>query len=65
MEIDSIVNSLKTMSQVSNYKIYVSGSLPMNVGFRLKAKARSSPKCWCKLNSANLSFHKLKHTGFF
>lgn len=25
----------------------------------------SSPKCWCKLNSANLSFHKLKHTGFF
>ena len=39
MEIDSIVNSLKTMSQVSNYKIYVSGSLPMNVGFRLKAKA--------------------------
>ena len=26
---------------------------------------RSSPKCWCKLNSANLSFHKLKHTGFF
>ena len=22
MEIDSIVNSLKTMSQVSNYKIY-------------------------------------------
>ncbi|MCS8610540.1 transposase, partial [Limosilactobacillus fermentum] len=22
-------------------------------------------KCWCKLNSANLSFHKLKHTGFF
>ena len=39
MEIDSIVNSLKTMSQVSNYKIYVSGSLPMNAGFRLKAKA--------------------------
>ena len=28
-------------------------------------KFRSSPKCWCKLNSANLSFHKLKHTGFF
>jgi len=28
-------------------------------------KIRSSPKCWCKLNSANLSFHKLKHTGFF
>ncbi|WP_082229460.1 transposase [Limosilactobacillus fermentum] len=28
-------------------------------------KERSSPKCWCKLNSANLSFHKLKHTGFF
>ena len=27
--------------------------------------AGSSPKCWCKLNSANLSFHKLKHTGFF
>ncbi len=27
--------------------------------------SRSSPKCWCKLNSANLSFHKLKHTGFF
>ena len=27
------------MSQDSNYKIYVSGSLPMNVGFRLKAKA--------------------------
>ena len=26
---------------------------------------RSSPKCWCKLNSVNLSFHKLKHTGFF
>ena len=26
---------------------------------------RSSPKCWCKFNSANLSFHKLKHTGFF
>ena len=25
----------------------------------------SSLKCWCKLNSANLSFHKLKHTGFF
>ena len=25
----------------------------------------SSPKCWCKLNFANLSFHKLKHTGFF
>ncbi|MYU75833.1 transposase, partial [Lactobacillus salivarius] len=25
----------------------------------------SSPKCWCKLNSANLSFHKLKLTGFF
>ena len=29
------------------------------------SKLRSSPKCWCKLNSANLSFHKLKHTGFF
>lgn len=29
------------------------------------ADKRSSPKCWCKLNSANLSFHKLKHTGFF
>ncbi|WP_412990289.1 threonine/serine exporter family protein [Pediococcus siamensis] len=28
-------------------------------------KSGSSPKCWCKLNSANLSFHKLKHTGFF
>ncbi|APU46763.1 hypothetical protein BUW47_10305 [Limosilactobacillus fermentum] len=28
-------------------------------------KLRSSPKCWCKLNSASLSFHKLKHTGFF
>ena len=28
-------------------------------------RIRSSPKCWCKLNSANLSFHKLKHTGFF
>lgn len=28
-------------------------------------RTRSSPKCWCKLNSANLSFHKLKHTGFF
>ena len=28
-------------------------------------EAGSSPKCWCKLNSANLSFHKLKHTGFF
>ncbi|WCL67333.1 transposase [Limosilactobacillus fermentum] len=28
-------------------------------------KLWSSPKCWCKLNSANLSFHKLKHTGFF
>ena len=28
-------------------------------------RGRSSPKCWCKLNSANLSFHKLKHTGFF
>ena len=30
-----------------------------------KRDFRSSPKCWCKLNSANLSFHKLKHTGFF
>ena len=30
-----------------------------------KDNFRSSPKCWCKLNSANLSFHKLKHTGFF
>ena len=30
-----------------------------------KAIQGSSPKCWCKLNSANLSFHKLKHTGFF
>ncbi|WP_262335619.1 hypothetical protein [Limosilactobacillus fermentum] len=30
-----------------------------------RVKNRSSPKCWCKLNSANLSFHKLKHTGFF
>lgn len=39
MEIDSIVNSLKIMTQDSNYKIYVSGSLPMNVGFQLKAKA--------------------------
>ena len=39
MEIDSIVNSLKIMSRDSNYKIYVSGSLPMNVGFQLKAKA--------------------------
>ncbi|MGU9984208.1 hypothetical protein ACQ5R2_08465, partial [Limosilactobacillus fermentum] len=29
------------------------------------AQPESSPKCWCKLNSANLSFHKLKHTGFF
>ncbi|KAA8803117.1 transposase, partial [Lactobacillus crispatus] len=25
----------------------------------------SSPKCWCKLNSANLLFHKFKLTGFF
>ena len=31
----------------------------------LADRNRSSPKCWCKLNSANLSFHKLKHTGFF
>lgn len=31
----------------------------------LEEQKRSSPKCWCKLNSANLSFHKLKHTGFF
>ena len=31
----------------------------------LSKPKRSSPKCWCKLNSANLSFHKLKHTGFF
>ncbi|MCT3458753.1 hypothetical protein EFR25_03490, partial [Limosilactobacillus fermentum] len=23
------------------------------------SKIGSSPKCWCKLNSANLSFHKL------
>ena len=30
-----------------------------------ETEVRSSPKCWCKLNSANLSFHKLKHTGFF
>ena len=29
------------------------------------SRKRLSPKCWCKLNSANLSFHKLKHTGFF
>ncbi|WP_262335628.1 hypothetical protein [Limosilactobacillus fermentum] len=33
--------------------------------FTVDDLARSSPKCWCKLNSANLSFHKLKHTGFF
>ncbi|QDR73642.1 SMI1/KNR4 family protein (plasmid) [Limosilactobacillus reuteri] len=39
MGIDSIINSLKIMSQDSNYKIYVSGSLPINVGFRLKSKA--------------------------
>ncbi len=32
---------------------------------KYRNKAWSSPKCWCKLNSANLSFHKLKHTGFF
>ena len=31
----------------------------------LNTELGSSPKCWCKLNSANLSFHKLKHTGFF
>ena len=37
MEIDSIVNSLKIMTQDSNYKIYVSGSLPMNVGFSIKS----------------------------
>ncbi len=33
--------------------------------FKIKINFGSSPKCWCKLNSANLSFHKLKHTGFF
>ncbi|TFZ19321.1 transposase, partial [Limosilactobacillus fermentum] len=27
---------------------------------RRESKSGSSPKCWCKLNSANLSFHKLK-----
>ena len=34
-------------------------------GLRARGIKGSSPKCWCKLNSANLSFHKLKHTGFF
>ena len=33
--------------------------------FQAQTESGSSPKCWCKLNSANLSFHKLKHTGFF
>ncbi len=36
-----------------------------NMGQAYDDVDRSSPKCWCKLNSANLSFHKLKHTGFF
>ena len=35
------------------------------LSFHPNLKYRSSPKYWCKLNSANLSFHKLKHTGFF
>lgn len=35
------------------------------VNHQVQPADRSSPKCWCKLNSANLSFHKLKHTGFF
>lgn len=40
-----------------NYEVTKTGHLVGILG--------SSPKCWCKLNSANLSFHKLKHTGFF
>ena len=39
MEIDSIVNSLKIMSRDSNYKIYVSGSLPMTGGVQVIAQA--------------------------
>nr|WP_253196418.1 helix-turn-helix domain-containing protein [Limosilactobacillus fermentum] len=44
-------------------KATVSREIKRNGG--RKAYSGSSPKCWCKLNSANLSFHKLKHTGFF
>ncbi|MEK0407212.1 hypothetical protein WNX12_10750, partial [Limosilactobacillus fermentum] len=45
----------------------VDGHLHLAIKYFTDAIAlwRSSPKCWCKLNSANLSFHKLKHTGFF
>ena len=41
-----------------NHKFYTASSVKVDI-------FGSSPKCWCKLNSANLSFHKLKHTGFF
>ncbi len=43
----------------------VSRSVFLKNFYTTVAKMGSSPKCWCKLNSANLSFHKLKHTGFF
>ena len=46
-----------------HFKMYKSGKQWCVAA--LATFARSSPKCWCKLNSANLSFHKLKHTGFF
>ncbi|WP_260238370.1 hypothetical protein [Limosilactobacillus fermentum] len=45
--------------QLADYGTYLGN------GAYLGPDYRSSPKCWCKLNFANLSFHKLKHTGFF
>lgn len=44
---------------------YLDNKDHMTMNVISKNLGRSSPKCWCKLNSANLSFHKLKHTGFF
>ncbi|WP_238120053.1 hypothetical protein [Limosilactobacillus fermentum] len=68
-----IIGFLLTMCMyamsASILSVYVPELFPTRYRFQGKGYAagsgRSSPKCWCKLNSANLSFHKLKHTGFF
>ena len=63
------LNARLTASDLNGYAKTVDVQATAN-GLRVDLNSvtqdiRSSPKCWCKLNSANLSFHKLKHTGFF
>ncbi len=62
--IDLMWNTDQNFMQIVNQPVFKEQIDQLNQK-AITNDGRSSPKCWCKLNSANLSFHKLKHTGFF